>query len=376
MIKILHTGDIHLDSPFSRLDTRRAEIRRNELRAAFTSLMTYVRINEVDILLIAGDLFDGEFVTRETVGLMIREMRKCRAEVFIAAGNHDFISPASVYAKEGVFPENVHIFSGDSLEKISLERLGVDVYGFSFTSSYMYENPIEGERVDDETKFNILLCHADTRSPDSSYCPINDDMIRSFGADYTALGHIHNAPEPRRIGNAYYAYCGCLEGRDFGEVGVKGALLIEAEKKNGIPDIRIKKLRFSKRRYENEVLYVDGAETLGEISEKIDELINERGYGEETLLSLTLRGAVSPSLVINTDTVASRVAGLFYFELADGTTPAADSESLGEDATVRGQFYRELLPLLQSENAENRRLAETALRYGLAALEGENIADF
>ena len=62
MIKILHTGDIHLDSPFSGLDPRSAEIRKNELRAAFTSMMTYAKMNNVDMLLMAGDIFDSEYV--------------------------------------------------------------------------------------------------------------------------------------------------------------------------------------------------------------------------------------------------------------------------------------------------------------------------
>ena len=70
MIKIMHTGDIHLDSPFSSLTSRQAEVRRNELRAAFTSMMTYAKMNNTDLLLIAGDVFDAEYVTRETVSLL------------------------------------------------------------------------------------------------------------------------------------------------------------------------------------------------------------------------------------------------------------------------------------------------------------------
>ena len=146
-VKILHTGDIHLDSPFSRLDARRAEIRRSELRAAFTSMLTYARVNDVDLILIAGDLFDSEFVTRETVGLIVREFEKCRSQIFIVAGNHDCITPSSIYAKEGIFPSNVHIFKSDEVEKISLEELGFDVYGYSYMTSEMHENPIVGRHV-------------------------------------------------------------------------------------------------------------------------------------------------------------------------------------------------------------------------------------
>lgn len=375
-IKILHTGDIHLDSPFSRLDARRSEIRRSELRASFTSMLTYARVNEIDIILIAGDLFDSDFVTRETVGLIVREFEKCRAQIFIVSGNHDCITPSSVYAKEGIFPANVHVFPSDKLEKMSLDDLGVDIYGYSYMSSVMNTCPIEGKCVDDEEKLNILLCHADITSKSSSDSPITEGMIRSFGADYTALGHLHNAPEIKDVDGCCYAYSGCLEGRDFGECGVKGAIVIEATKEMGIASLKINRVRFSKRRYEKEDLYVDGAETLGEISEKIGEFIDTRGYGDETLLSLTLRGAVAPSLVINTEALEKNFPELFKTEIIDETVPAEDLEGLADDITVKGQFYRELALLLESGTELEKKLAEHALRYGLSALAGENIIDY
>lgn len=376
MIKILHTGDIHLDSPFSGLDVRRAETRKNELRAAFVTMMNWAKKNEVDIILIAGDLFDSEFVTRETIGLIVREAKNCPAEIFIVAGNHDPISDSSVYVKDGIFPENVHIFRTDKLEKVSIDRLGVDVYGYSFMSKYLYENPVIGHTVDDPEHFNILIGHADTRSADSPYCPINEDLIRAFGADYTALAHLHNAPEPRRVGDAAWAFCGCLEGRDFGECGPKGALFVEAEKEGGRPKISARRLRFSRRRYEREDLVIDGATSGEEILDMINSFIEEREYGEETLLSLTLRGRVPSTLVINVDEIASKVSGLFFFELADATSPEEERDDLLADSTVRGQFYRELEPLLSSANEDVRQIGERALRYGLAALSGENIVDF
>ena len=73
MIKLLHTGDIHLDSPFSGLDSRNAEIRRSELRAAFTSMMTYARMNNADMILV---LDDGELVGK---GKHSELMQSCQA---------------------------------------------------------------------------------------------------------------------------------------------------------------------------------------------------------------------------------------------------------------------------------------------------------
>ena len=109
MIKIMHTGDIHLDSPFSSLTSRQAEVRRNELRAAFTSMMTYAKMNNTDLLLIAGDVFDAEYVTRETVSLLCREFENYKKPIFISPGNHD---PASekVYGC-AIFSRRTSMFS-------------------------------------------------------------------------------------------------------------------------------------------------------------------------------------------------------------------------------------------------------------------------
>jgi len=99
MLKILHTGDIHLDTPFSRLDARRGEIRRGELRTSFISMMQYAKENGVDMILIAGDLFDSEYVTRESMALLTREFSRFGKPVVIAPGNHDCIAPGSIWEK-------------------------------------------------------------------------------------------------------------------------------------------------------------------------------------------------------------------------------------------------------------------------------------
>jgi len=100
MIKLLHTGDIHLDSAFSGLDSRSAEIRRNELRSAFTSMITYARMNNADLIIIAGDLFDSEYVTKETISILRREFESFAKPIFIAPGNHDPASQKSIWHKK------------------------------------------------------------------------------------------------------------------------------------------------------------------------------------------------------------------------------------------------------------------------------------
>ena len=91
---------------------------------------------------------------------------------------------------------------------------------------------------------------------------------------------------------------------------------------------------------------------------------------------LTICGRIPSTLILNTDAMASEIKGLFYFELNDATRPDEGAEELSADGTVRGQFYRELEPLLTSDDPAIRERGERALRYGLAALSGENLTDF
>lgn len=373
MIKILHTGDIHLDSSFSSLDPRHSEIRRNELRAAFTSMMTYARMNSVDLILIAGDIFDGNNVTRETVAMLRREFELYGGPVFIAPGNHDPASPKSIWQKN-IFTDNVHVFRNASVQMFELDSLSVNVWGYAFTSSDMTENPLlsfESSPNDHPERINLLVCHGDITGSDRTNCPLDEESLLAFGADYTALGHIHNPPAPGE--NGRWCYPGCLEPRAFDELGPKGACMVEIEKKNGVPEISIKRVRFSKRRYEKDELQLDGCETQADVVRAIGEFIVRKKYGDDTCLSLRLTGFVPSSLIIDTDSLEEDGCGLFLLKITDATSPDADFNLLENDMTIRGEVYRQLKACLLSDDERTREVGLRALRYAFSALSGENI---
>lgn len=372
MLKILHTGDIHLDCPFSSLDTRQAEIRRNELRAAFTSMMMYARMNQADLILIAGDMFDNRYATRETVALIRNEFEKMSCPIVIAPGNHDYAGEKSVWRKN-IFPPNVHVFTEETLSSVTFEELNVTVYGYAFTSPNMTRAPFDGMRVEDESRINLLCAHCDMVGMNADDCPATRKQLEAFGCDYAALGHIHNPPAPGKDNR--YAYCGCLEGRGFDELGAKGVVMLEVEKNepDALADVRMKRVRFSRRRYEADELSVSGAETQAEVQEKIRDYVASRQYGEDVLLKLRLTGSISPYLAINLDELVSNGFGLFALRVADCTTPVPDAESLKNDETFYGELYRALQPQLESDDAREREVALRAFRYAMAAVVGESI---
>ncbi len=375
-IKILHTGDIHLDSPFSSLPPRQAEIRRQELRSAFTSMTAYAKMDQIDMILIAGDMFDGEHITRDTLLLISKELENYKKPVFITPGNHDPATPSSVWLKD-IFPKNVHVFTSNEVEAVEIEELGVIVYGFAFTSQCMDVSPLANLTVEESDKINILLCHGDLTDKNSTSCPITPEELDSFGADYTALGHIHNPRQPEQ--DARYSYCGCLEGRAFDELGPKGASVVTVKKRGftrASSEVSLKRVRFSKKRYEKSDCSLDGASTLTEVKERLSRHVTAQKFGEDVCLELTLRGRIDSSLLIDTEELSSeRFAGelgVFYVRVIDKTLPELDVEYLLRDVSLRGEVYRRLAPMLESEDEREKEIAERALRYAFSAISGES----
>lgn len=374
-MKILHTGDLHLDSPFATTAPEFGEQCKRELRKIFSNITTYAKNNSVDLLLFSGDLFDSGFATRETASLICAELEKAECPVVIAPGNHDPFDENSIWNKRS-FSENVHIFSSEELSYFDFEELGARVYGYAFTSQYMRSCPIEGKKAEGE-KINILCAHGDTTSPFSQYCPITSAALASFGADYAALGHIHSpeaANEALSQKNISAAYCGCPQGRDFGEAGVKGALLITIEKEGGTAKVDRQFIPFSTRIYEDVELKVDGAETMADIVSEVRTCISNNAYGENTVLRINLSGYTSPQLVIVCDEVEEQCnEGLCLLTVCDNTVPQLSSEELEFDRGIKGEVYRMLSDKIENGTADERSDAISALRYALAALSGESI---
>lgn len=366
-------GDLHLDSPFSSLGVDKSEIRRRELRATFTSIMYYIKEVAADIVLISGDLFDDGFASAETAELICSQfaaLPDCR--FVISPGNHDPYTRGSIYTSKKL-PKNVCVFSSEGLQRFVFEDINTEVYGWAFCSKSLSESPLAGKSADDNGRLHLVCGHCDMASPLSTYCPVTKEDVVRFGAHYNAFSHIHKTPELCREGNVCWSYSGFVEGRSFDECGLGGIYFIEA-KTGGDFALEIKRKNIARRRYEWEKIDASGAVELSDIAAKIDARIKEKKYGDETLLRVTLYGAVSPSLE-NLSRLEGAVRGIFMLEIIDETSPTFDADVLAKDMTMRGELYRELLPLLTGGSAEERANAAAALKMGLAVLDGRNIAD-
>jgi DNA repair exonuclease SbcCD nuclease subunit len=229
MFKFIHTADIHLDSPLHRLEAYEgapvAEIRQAS-RRAFENLIDLAVTESVDAVLIAGDLFDGDWKDYHTGLYFITQIHRLKTAgiaVFIASGNHD---AAGRMTRSLPYPDNVHVFSTRSPETRTLDALRVAIHGQSFATAVVKDNLALGYPEPVSGFFNIGLLHTSLTGRDGheTYAPCTLMDLQSRGYDYWALGHVHQfeiaAADPPVV------FPGCLQGRHARETGPKGALLV------------------------------------------------------------------------------------------------------------------------------------------------------
>ncbi|MEI7730852.1 MAG: DNA repair exonuclease [Verrucomicrobiota bacterium] len=231
-MKFIHTADLHLDSPLrglERYEGAPVDVMRQSTRRALENIVVLAVREGVDFVLIAGDIYDGDWRDFNTGLFFARQMarlREARIPVFLIRGNHD---AASQITRELSLPDNVHVFSSRTAGTNVLESLGVAVHGQSFPNR---EVPEDLSRSYPEARaglFNIGLLHtsADGREGHAAYAPCTLDGLRAKGYDYWALGHVHQrevlSQEP------WIIFPGNPQGRHARETGPKSCTLVTAD---------------------------------------------------------------------------------------------------------------------------------------------------
>lgn len=358
-MRIIHCADVHFDTPFSGLsDTGKAEIRKNDVRAAFGRICALVKDRAADALLIAGDLFDSASVSGRTLAYIQSELAAVDVPVFVCGGNHDPVSPDSYFALLD-WPENVHIF-GPRIERVDLPELGACVYGRSFAEQYEVSSLLTGFRVDDPAKCNVMVLHGQLvgNGQTSEYGPIYADDIAASGLAYLALGHTHQYGGLQRAGSTAYAYSGCPEGRGFDELGARGALVVDI----GPDGVEAEFVPLCSREYHHVTADVSDAVSYGDIMEALRAAAGT--ICAEDIYKFTLTGEtdypIDPAVVLD---------GLSCFgaRVDDRTMPRIDLDALADDGSLRGMFVSRL------RARGDDPAAALALRYGLAAFAGEKV---
>ncbi len=229
MFKFIHTADIHLDSPLRGLEAHEGapvEEIRGATRRAFDNLVDLAIEEKVDFVLIAGDLYDGDWKDYHTGLFFVSRMgrlQKAGVRVILISGNHDAVSRIT---RTMPLPENVIHLSSRKPQSVVLEDYGVIIHGQSYATKAVSENLASGYPHGDSDYFNIGLLHTSLtgREGHENYAPCSLDDLISKGYEYWALGHVHKreavSVDPLII------FPGNIQGRHIKETGVKGATLV------------------------------------------------------------------------------------------------------------------------------------------------------
>ncbi|MBR2292968.1 MAG: DNA repair exonuclease [Clostridia bacterium] len=372
-MKLLHTGDLHLDSAFSGKGTLLADRRREAQRRLLERIVRLAEEEACDMILIAGDLFDGKYVTPETAELACRLFGETKRPIVIAPGNHDPYVKGSFY-QTAELPENVYVFSASELQCFFFEEWNLSVYGYAFLSAAITESPLNQGAIEPKGEgLRVFCAHADLTSPVSRYAPVTEGDLLQNGFDYAALGHVHNSSEIEEKVDPSIRYCGFAEGRSFDELGEGGVLIVTLEQ--GEP-ARVERKCLSETRYLAEEVDLSGCGEAEEIRQRIAQAVSRFDGEKETHMRLSLVGTADAALLGDMDRLAEEVKGsLASLELKDLTVPVADGNALSKDVTLRGALYKSLYAGLIAEDPAVRRRSALALQIGLAAIDNRKIPE-
>ncbi len=352
-IQIVHCADIHLDAPL-----RSNIINRQTLRDNFEAICKYADEQQVDLLLVCGDLVENDFVSNETAVFLEELIKKySRIHFVFCSGNHDCYVQGSVYDRLNF--KNVTLFLKEEIESVEIPELNTVIYGFGAVNPHSSQRFLKNFKVKDSEKINIILFHGDVieEGGSSEYYPLTKKDIENIGCDYIALGHIHKFSGINRVGKSYYAYSGTSQGKGFDEIGEKGVISGTISKEsNKLELIPVSKIKF-------EVLNCDitGCENNFSIKEKI---LQETLSFKADAVRIILSGELSDKNIINIKNLQQSLKEEFYYlEIQDNTIIKIDIDLLKQQNTLTGFFIKELM----NKDLPSDRL-DKAIKTGISVL--------
>ena len=370
MFKFIHAADIHLDSALHGLERYQGapvdEI-RSATRRAFNKLIELAIDEGVAFVLLAGDLYDGDWKDYNTGLYFVERMGRLRQagiRVFMVAGNHDAASQITRHLR---LPDNVTMFSTKKPERVILEELDVAIVGQGFSARAVTDDLSHAYPQGEAQLFNIGLLHTclDGKPGHEPYAPCTVDGLRSKGYQYWALGHIHKREVVSQ--DPWIVFPGNIQGRHIRETGSKGCTLVTVES-GEIGEVEHRDLDVM--RWSLCELDVPASDTVDDIYERVRDALQaalDAGEGRPVAVRLVLRGACSAhaNLQANQEhwiqeyrALATDLggAGIWLEKVSIKTKPAISSDDIvASDDALSG-----LLNAIENIELDDAALAEIA----------------
>ena len=335
-LKLLHSADWHLDSPFRGFDRERGELLRRESLELPGKIADICRREGCDLLLLAGDIFDGR-PTKESLDALKNALEEAAVPAFLTPGNHDY----GTFWQTERWPGNLRVFSG-GWESVLLSDLDCRVWGAGYTRMDC-PGLLEGFSAQGPEKYQIALVHGDAVTPGSPYCPVTAAQARQSNLKYLALGHVHQAGSTR-AGDTLCGWPGCPMGRGWDETGQKGVYIVNVADRaeitfRAVPGIRFYKMEIPAEELEDRL-------PAGQTRDFYRVTLTGEGEGEISLPGI-------PNLWLN-----------------DQRSCPGDLWALAGEDTLEGVYFR----MLRSQAEAGDTAAALAARISRDLLMGKEVA--
>ncbi len=362
-MRFVHAADLHIDSPLLGLEKYEGaplEQIRRATRRATENLVQLCLDESVDLLLVAGDLYDDDWRDFSTGLFFVSQMNRLKeagVQVVWIRGNHDAASKITRHLKA---PDHVHELSTKKAESRVFEELGVVVHGMGYPNAKVEQDLVAGYPEAMRDLFNIGLLHTalDGRPGHARYAPCSLSALVNHGYDYWALGHVHTREVLCR--DPWVLFPGNLQGRHMRETGPKGASLVHVDG-GRVLDVEARVLDVV--RWAHVSVDVADAVDLDAVLAKVETAVNEAAdEADERLLAVRvqLSGAAPchASLVNDQERLLAEVrrlalevgaAGAWVERLVIGTTSRYDRAALAERDDALGELLGTLDGLVRDE---------------------------
>jgi exonuclease SbcD len=300
-VKLLHAADLHIDSPLRGLSAYEgapAEELRTASRGALENLVDLARGESVDAVLLAGDIYDGDWLDYQTGLFFARQMSALRdadIPVYLISGNHDAQSSITRRLR---LPENVHTLDTEGPETIHDEKRGLAVHGQGFAQREVKDNLALAYPAPLGGLFNVGLLHTALtgREGHQEYAPCKVHELQAKGYDYWALGHVHTREVVSQ--DPWIVFPGNIQGRHARETGPKGCTLVTVD------DLRVTAAEhhdLDVARWEHLRVDVSSATDLDDVADLVGAALRELPKDRLQAVRISVTGRTSAHLALSRD---------------------------------------------------------------------------
>jgi len=349
MLRLLHTADVHLGARHADLGEQAAAQRERQF-AAFKAAIDLAIAEKVDVVLIAGDLFDSNTQPKRSVERVAAELKRLVAgkiRTVIIPGTHDVYDRASLYRLHDLKAMAGSAADDDLVTVLTPERPSVHlascdvvVHGPVFATKRAPYSPLRDLKVsaDGTAKWHVGMVHGALAIPgrtDRDEVVVTRAEIEATGLDYLALGHWHSV-QKGQAGSTTYAYSGAPEPVAVTQDGAGKVLLVDLDEVASTRSVKVDERSVGRTRFEK--LDIDTATLAAQPA-----LIQQLGARSDPdlILDVRLTGVRPDELDVSTDEVEEQLKGSFLrLRVRDASLPALTEGSLPSSDTIPGAFIR------------------------------------